>query len=100
MPNTESDGPTLTDSGIDESNLSQALIDFEIANARVVDLTQRLTELSQNLVFTREQLENYRVRCFRAEDALNATSTELTTIKTSKAYRVLRILGEAKSKWV
>jgi hypothetical protein len=41
---------------LDQINLEQALIDLEIANARVIDLTQRLNETSAELLRTRQQL--------------------------------------------
>ena len=45
---------------IDALSLSQALIDVEIANGRVVDLTQRLIEALDTNVRLREDLEQLR----------------------------------------
>jgi TolA-binding protein len=42
-------------------SLEQALIDFEIANARVIDLTQRLVEANDETVELRQELELLRI---------------------------------------
>ena len=42
-------------------SLEQALIDFEVANARVVDLTQRLVEAHGETVELRQELELLRI---------------------------------------
>lgn len=45
---------------IDRLSLEQAIRDFEVANARVVDLTQRLLEAGRELAAARQQLEALR----------------------------------------
>lgn len=66
---------------IDELSLTQALLDFEVANARVLDLTQRLVEANRVI----EEL--------RAEvDETRAELTELTSVhermQGSQAFRL------------
>ena len=46
---------------IDRLSLEQALRDFEIANARVVDLTQRLISSNDKIVSTQRELDMLRV---------------------------------------
>ena len=46
---------------LDGISLEQALIDFEVANARVMDLTSRLTSMSRELINARSELERIKV---------------------------------------
>ncbi|WP_369140007.1 hypothetical protein [Modestobacter versicolor] len=46
---------------VDGLSLEQALIDFEVANARVVDLTHRLTDLNRELLELRSEHERLRI---------------------------------------
>jgi hypothetical protein len=46
---------------LDGISLEQALIDFEVANARVMDLTARLTSMSRELIHARSELERVRM---------------------------------------
>lgn len=46
---------------VDALSLEQALQDFEVANARVLDLTHRLTELNRELVDLRSEHERLRI---------------------------------------
>lgn len=46
---------------LDGISLEQALIDFEVANARVMDLTSRLTSMSRELIKARSELERIKV---------------------------------------
>ncbi|WP_295909126.1 hypothetical protein [uncultured Xanthomonas sp.] len=51
----------MNSTDIDKISLEQALIDFEVANARVMDLTSRLTSMSRELIQTRSELERLRI---------------------------------------
>jgi hypothetical protein len=60
MSTTASESPaevasTITES-IDRLSLEQALLDVEVANARVIDLTERLTAATAELRFLRQQM--------------------------------------------
>ena len=46
---------------IDRLSLEQALRDFEVANARVVDLTQRLISANDKVVEQQQELDQLRV---------------------------------------
>ncbi len=60
-------GPTGADASIDRVNLEQALLDFEVANARVIDLASRVTNLSTEVVQLRADLGQWKLRCAQAE---------------------------------
>jgi predicted nucleic acid-binding Zn-ribbon protein len=75
---------------LDAVNLEQALVDFEVANARVLDLTTRLTELSRQLVATRNELEEMRIRA-------RATDARLAALESSRAYQLAHRVGVARS---
>lgn len=71
---------------LDGISLSQALRDFEIANARVIDLTQRLIASEQARLTAVDQAEQLRIRVATAE-------TELAQLRSSKAYRLAHQVG-------
>jgi hypothetical protein len=65
---------------MDELSLRQALMDFEVANARVLDLTQRLVEAQAVITQLRTELESLRI-----EHSQLASLHE--RMKTSRAFR-------------
>ena len=66
---------------LDRLSVEQALRDFEIANARAVDLTQRLVDLSHEVTSLREQLVG-------AQEALAASRAENEAIRASTTFRL------------
>lgn len=46
---------------LDELSLTQALLDFEIANARVIDLTHRLVEANRLIGELRQEVDDVRM---------------------------------------
>ena len=66
---------------LDELSLTQALLDFEVANARVIDLTQRLVEADRVIAELRTELDEAR-----------AELTEITSVhermQGSQAFRL------------
>ena len=74
-------GPTPLQKELDELNLTQALRDFEVANARVLDLTQRLVSANAALAETRAELE-------RTEADLRALRAEHEAMRGSAAFRI------------
>lgn len=74
---------------IDKLSLSQTLQDFEIANARVVDLSQRLTTLSRELIETRTELTALKLHHAGCESRLRSAET-LMTSRSSPAEAELR----------
>ncbi len=55
----QSHAPSHSDA-LDRLSLVQALRDFEVANGRVIDLTQRLVLTAEQLVSTRDELATVR----------------------------------------
>ena len=92
---------------LDSLSLRQALIDFELANARVLDLTARLIEVTNASVRRQAELDGLRQRvamieseCAAAdrratESAVRvaALTTEIAAIRSSSTYRALRFIG-------
>lgn len=66
---------------IDRLSLVQALHDFDVANARVIDLTQRLLGAGRELAAVREQLASLQ----REHEALRAAHEGM---QRSRAYKL------------
>lgn len=66
---------------MDRLSLTQALHDFDVANARVVDLTQRLIGTGRELAAVREQLASLQ----REHDALRTTHEAM---QRSRAFKL------------
>jgi hypothetical protein len=88
----------LNPARISEINLEQALLDFEVANARVLDLTRRLTELTNELLTTRQQLAESRLHASQTRTELALVQEDSRLIKTSLAYRGLRLIGDVRGR--
>jgi hypothetical protein len=91
-------GPELTDVSapresltetIDRLSLEQALKDFEVANARVLDLTHRLTELNRELLELRSEHEKLRIE-HNKTIARRAAPRAAVEVAASQGLRVLR----------
>ena len=54
--------PELSQAELDRINLAQSLRDFETANARVLDLTQRLLESERQRKSLADELERLRLK--------------------------------------
>lgn len=64
VTSTASDEPAAHESfteRVDRLSLEQALQDFEVANARVLDLTHRLTDLNREMIELRSEHERLRI---------------------------------------
>ena len=79
---SETRSPTATEleSEMEALSLTQALLDFEVANARVLDLAHRLVEAEAMITKTKTELQELRI-----EHA--ALRGEHERMKSSKAYR-------------
>ncbi len=66
---------------LDRLSLTQALVDTEMATARVIDLTERLVEARQEIINLRSELEH-----LRSEYALYRAEQE--RMKSSAAFRL------------
>ncbi len=68
MSSTPQDKENRSDTAdLDRVNLVQALRDFEIANTRVLDLTQRLIESERRRKDVENELEHMRLKLSAAE---------------------------------
>ena len=95
---------------LDALSLQQALIDFELANARVLDLTARLVEATNASVRRQAELDAIHatisgVRTELAEAlekarvataAAGVAQGALTAIESSPTYRVVRAVGRVR----
>jgi predicted nucleic acid-binding Zn-ribbon protein len=87
--------PVKNTADLDEISLTQALLDVDVANARVIDLTKRLTALTKELRKTTNDLQKAKLRNRKI-------AAELDEIKGSRAFRSAstahRVLGAARSR--
>jgi hypothetical protein len=65
---------------LDRLSLGQALRDFEVANARVVDLTRRLTTMNRELIEAQKQIAKLKSSVTRLETA----SKQPVPVRTSQ----------------
>src|SRR5690349_1563120 len=76
-------GPEL-ERELDRLSVEQALRDFEIANARTIDVTQRLADLSTEVRLLRERLVSL-------QEALAASRAENEAIRASATFRLAEL---------
>jgi hypothetical protein len=84
--------PTAFADRVDALSLEQALLDFEVANARVLDLTHRLTELNRELVELRSEHERLRI----AHNRSLARRAAPRVAVEAGAYQALRVARAVK----
>jgi hypothetical protein len=88
--------PVKNTADLDDISLAQALLDVDVANARVIDLTKRLTSLTKELRKTTSELQKAKLRNRRI-------AAELAQIKGSRAFRsastAQRLVGAARSRF-
>src|SRR3954470_2747176 len=72
--------PVKNTADLDAISLEQALLDVDVANARVIDLTKRLTALTKELRSATTDLQKAKLRNRRL-------AAELEEIKGSRAFR-------------
>lgn len=91
---------------LDAVSLEQALLDFEVANARVVDLTARLTTLSKELLQAKTELATIKLKggapvataAFRALNIGDATELAqlrdlINQLRSSRVIRVAKLFS-------
>jgi hypothetical protein len=72
---------------LDDISLAQALLDVDVANARVIDLTKRLTTLTQELRRSNNLVKKAKQRNRRLVRQLDEATAELAQIKGSRTFR-------------
>jgi hypothetical protein len=87
--------PVKNTADLDDISLDQALLDVDVANARVIDLTKRLTALTKELRRSTSDLQKAKLRN-------RALAAEMKGIKDSRAFRsattAQRWMGAARSR--
>ncbi len=116
-PEINPEADTLTRQ-IDALSLRQSLLDFEMANARVLDLTARLVEANARVVKLQGELDSFASDARQATDALEAelaalresvravdaakvnaekaaalSQAELDALRSSRTFRLARRIG-------
>jgi hypothetical protein len=98
-PRTDAPSPSEpTDEALSRLSLIQALRDFEVANGRVIDLTERLVVTAEELVTAREELEAVRAERDALRDRLVDLSARHETLREIHEQTLARKsvrLGEA-----
>lgn len=72
-------------SELDRLSLAQALLDFEVANARVTDLTQRLMDAADEIVALKAELDR------RNADLLEAQKAHREMVE-SKTWKIAKMI--------
>lgn len=75
---------------LDGISLKQALLDFDVANARVIDLTKRLTAMNKELVRTTTALQKAQMRNRRLQAELKAVTESTSYRAVAAAARAVR----------
>lgn len=78
---------------MDELSLQQALIDFEVANARVLDLAQRLVEAQATVTELRTQLETLRIEYAQLQSQHERMKESRAFKSASKIWALRNALG-------
>lgn len=76
---------------LDRLSLDQALLDFEVANVRVTDLTQRLIEAANEIAALRAELDR-RTAQLTELDKAHQQMAQSTTWKIAKGIEAVRRL--------
>jgi hypothetical protein len=97
--------PTLSAETVDRLNITQALRDFELANARVIDLTGRLTALHEQHLDVQHQRSLAMLNSARADDLQrmcdslvherDAARQLAEELRASRSYRIGNVLVRA-----
>lgn len=75
-------------SRLDQLSLEQALLDFEVANARVVDLTERLVEATDDFIRLQHESELLRLEAEPLRRETELLRLEAEAARGSRAYKL------------
>lgn len=73
---------------MDALSLTQALLDFEMANARVLDLTARLVEANSRVLGLQSEVDAARHTADDVRASLAAREAELVALRSSRSYKL------------
>lgn len=100
-PERTPDASALVDRlALERLDLEQALIDVELANARVVDLTGRVTSMSGDLLSLRAEVGNLQLALAQERAEANELRATIAELLDSRAFRVARRAGDLKARLV
>jgi septal ring factor EnvC (AmiA/AmiB activator) len=86
-PEADGHDPVKNTVDLDEISLAQALLDVDVANARVIDLTRRLTTMSKEVRRANAVVKRAKQRNRKLVRQLAEVTAELDEIKRSRAFR-------------
>ena len=96
-PNHVSDALTMAPEALtrrlDRLNLTQALLDFEIANARVLDLTARLVDSNKRVLTLQAEADTSRAALDGARVDITELQRRIAEVEASTTYRTAQKLG-------
>lgn len=81
----------LVDRELDRLAYAHAVRDFEVANARALDLTERLVDLSREVTSLREQL-------VAAQESLSIARRENESIRASATFRLSELVRKTRER--
>ena len=78
---------------LDRLNLTQALLDFEIANARVLDLTARLVESNKRVLTLQADNDSTRQALAGAHTDIAELQRRIAAVESSTTYKAAQKLS-------
>ena len=78
---------------LDRINLTQALLDFEIANARVLDLTSRVVDSNKRVLKLQAEADASRLALDGARADIAELQRRIVEVEESTTYRAAQKLG-------
>jgi hypothetical protein len=78
---------------LDRINLTQALLDFEIANARVLDLTARVVDSNKRVLTLQAEADASRLALEGARADIAELQRRIAEVEASTTYRTAQKLG-------
>ncbi len=78
---------------LDRINLTQALLDFEIANARVLDLTARVVDSNKRVLKLQAEAEASRLALDGARTDIAELQRRIAEVEASTTYKTAQKLG-------
>lgn len=82
---------------LDRLSLMQAIRDFEIANARVVDLTQRLISANQRIVELQRVIDQSETALVELQSRHHELHSRHAELSASRAYQLAQKAGALRS---
>jgi hypothetical protein len=107
---TRSHLPIVGPEVIDRLNIERALLDFEVANARVIDLTSRLTLLNERFLKVQHELSLCRLQITQVDELKSqcdflvferdSARQQLAAVQNSRSFKVGGFLAKTARKLI